>query len=29
VLVEWDHNMNRISGQRFRVMAWLTVAVSK
>ena len=29
VLVEFDHNMNRLVGQRFRVMAWLTVAVTK
>jgi hypothetical protein len=29
VMVEFDHNMNRLVGQRFRVMAWLTVAVTK
>ncbi len=29
VLIEFDHNMNRLVGQRFRVMAWLTVAVTK
>lgn len=29
VLVEFDHNMNRLVGQRFRVMAWLTLAVTK
>ncbi|MBL8610378.1 MAG: hypothetical protein JNL38_23780 [Myxococcales bacterium] len=29
VLVEWDHAMNRVSGQRFRLMLWLTVAVAK
>jgi hypothetical protein len=28
-LVEFEHNMNRVVGQRFRVMLWLTVAVSK
>ena len=26
---EFEHNINRISGQRFRVMLWLTLAVSK
>ena len=26
---EWEHNMNRIAGQRFRFMLWLTVAVTK
>ncbi len=29
LLVEFDHNINRISGNRFRLMLWLTVAVSK
>jgi hypothetical protein len=29
VLVEFDHNMNRLVGQRFRAMAWLTLAVMK
>lgn len=28
VLFEWDHAMNRISGQRFRMMLWLTLAVT-
>lgn len=28
-LVEFEHNMNRVVGQRFRVMLWLTLAVSK
>lgn len=28
-IVEWEHNMNRIAGQRFRLMLWLTVAVTK
>ena len=27
-LVEWEHDVNRLAGQRFRVMAWLTVAVT-
>jgi len=26
---EFEHNMNRIAGQRFRVMLWLTLAVNK
>jgi hypothetical protein len=29
VLVEFDHNVNRIVGQRFRAMVWLTLAVAK
>lgn len=28
-LVEAEHNVNRLSGQRFRLMLWLTVAVTK
>ena len=28
VLAEFEHNMNRIAGQRFRVMIWLTLALS-
>lgn len=28
-LVEWDHNVNRLVGHRFRLMFWLTVAVTK
>jgi hypothetical protein len=28
-LVEFEHNVNRIAGQRFRVMLWLTLAVAK
>jgi hypothetical protein len=28
-MFEWEHNMNRLSGQRFRFMLWLTVAVTK
>jgi hypothetical protein len=28
-LVEWQHDMNRLVGQRFRLMLWLTVAVTK
>jgi hypothetical protein len=27
--VEWQHDMNRLVGQRFRLMLWLTVAVTK
>ena len=27
--LEWEHNMNRLVGQRFRLMMWLTVAVTK
>jgi hypothetical protein len=26
-LLEWEHDINRLAGQRFRVMAWLNVAV--
>lgn len=26
---EFEHNINRLSGQRFRVMLWLTLAVNK
>lgn len=28
-LFEFEHNINRIAGQRFRVMLWLTLAVTK
>jgi hypothetical protein len=28
-MFEWEHNMNRLVGQRFRVMLWLNVAVTK
>jgi hypothetical protein len=28
-MFEFDHNMNRLVGQRFRAMLWLTVAVTK
>jgi hypothetical protein len=28
-LIEWEHNMNRLVGHRFRLMLWLTVAVTK
>ncbi len=28
-LVEWQHDMNRLVGQRFRLMLWLTLAVTK
>jgi hypothetical protein len=28
-LVEWQHDINRLVGQRFRVVLWLTVAVTK
>jgi hypothetical protein len=27
--LEWEHDMNRLVGQRFRLMAWLRVAVTK
>ncbi len=27
--VEWEHDMNRLVGQRFRLMMWLTLAVTK
>jgi hypothetical protein len=26
-MVEWQHDMNRVAGQRFRLMLWLTLAV--
>jgi hypothetical protein len=29
VLADFQHDMNRIAGQRFRAMLWLTVALSK
>ena len=29
VLVDFQHDMNRIAGQRFRAMLWLTIALSK
>jgi hypothetical protein len=29
VRVEWEHDINRLVGQRYRVMLWLTLAVSK
>jgi hypothetical protein len=25
-MVEWEHDMNRLVGQRFRLMLWLTLA---
>jgi hypothetical protein len=28
-MIEWEHDMNRLVGQRFRLMLWLTVAVTK
>lgn len=28
-LVEWEHDINRLAGQRYRVMLWLTLAVVK
>ena len=28
VMAEFEHNLNRIVGQRFRVMLWLTLALS-
>jgi hypothetical protein len=28
-LIEWEHDMNGLVGQRFRLMLWLTVAVTK
>ena len=28
-LIELEHNVNRIAGHRFRVMLWLTVAVTR
>ena len=28
VLVDFQHDMNRIAGQRFRAMLWLTIASS-
>jgi hypothetical protein len=28
VMAEFEHNMNRIAGQRFRVMIWLTLALT-
>lgn len=27
--VEWEHNTNRLVGQRYRVLAWLTVVASR
>jgi hypothetical protein len=27
--VEWEHDINRLVGQRFRLMLWLTLAVTK
>lgn len=29
VLVDFQHDMNRIAGQRFRAMLWLTIALAK
>jgi hypothetical protein len=29
VLVEWEHDTNRLVGQRYRVMAWLQMVVAK
>jgi hypothetical protein len=28
-MIEWEHDINRLVGQRFRLMLWLTVAVTK
>jgi hypothetical protein len=28
-MIDWEHDMNRLVGQRFRLMMWLTVAVTK
>jgi hypothetical protein len=28
-MVEWQHDVNRLAGHRFRVMFWLTLAVAK
>jgi hypothetical protein len=28
-MVEWEHDMNRLVGQRFRLMAWLSLAVPR
>jgi hypothetical protein len=28
-MVEWEHDINRLVGQRFRLMLWLTLAVTK
>jgi hypothetical protein len=28
-MIEWEHDMNGLVGQRFRLMAWLTLAVTK
>jgi hypothetical protein len=28
-LIEWEHETNRLVGQRLRLMLWLTVAVTK
>src|SRR4029079_2798079 len=28
-LVDFEHDINRIAGQRFRTMLWLTLAVAK
>jgi hypothetical protein len=29
VLVEWEHDTNRLVGQRYRIMAWLNMVVTK
>lgn len=29
VMLEFEHNMNRLVGQRYRIVLWLTVAVTK
>ena len=29
VLADFQHDMNRIAGQRFRAMLWLTIALAK
>ncbi len=29
ILIDFEHNIDRISGQRFRAMAWLTLALAK
>ena len=29
VLADFEHNINRIEGQRFRLMLWLSIAVTK
>jgi len=29
VMLEWEHNTNRLVGQRFRVMVWLQMMVTR